>query len=242
MPQVTDNFIKAVRKIIKTQDYDWLHVIVGNEGVGKTSLGHCLSKKMWPNFNLETDSIFTTDDLISRVKAAKNKPGRAVVVDEGALVFFTRDSMSKANKEAVKLLTGMRQFNMFVVICVPNFWILDRYVREHRVKTVSRVVKRGWFHHYSPKKVKQIRRDKKTLKTIWPDYDFRESFGNSAELWPDEWALYKNKKELLVTESNNKVHKYNASCGKCGYNWLTHSKAVKPACPSCGSRSTTTKS
>jgi len=205
----TNVFLENVKRIILEKDLDWLHVIVGKEGVGKSSLGIYLCRTFDPNFSIE-NIVFDINELKDRVR--NSKPGDAILIDEGALIFFSTDSHRKETKEGIKLLTAMREFNLFVVICIPNFWILSRYIREHRVKTISRVVKRGWYWHFSPRKVRQIERDKVTLKTIWPDWDFRDSFpdGSTWEYWED----YKQKKRQLAIERDKKHKKPKKKKGK----------------------------
>jgi len=225
-------FSETVKNIITKKDYDWLHVVTGKEGVGKTSLALRYCIDINPDFSVD-DVIFSTKELVEWVKHSKK--GMPVLIDEGALVFFSRDTMRGANKEAVKLLTGMRTFNLFVAICVPNFWVLDRYIREHRVKTVARVIKRGFFWHYSPHSVKKIVRDRKTLKTVWPRYDFRERYYDAFNMWKFSKEYRKKKGELLLENNGHGTEEKNAKCLKCGYEWNTRARAIKPPCPMCRS-------
>lgn len=228
----TRDFLDSVREIITTKDYDWLHVIVGPEGIGKTSLGWSMCKHIDPDFNGHDDAVFSYKELVD---AVDGYTGKAILIDEGAMVFYSRESMNSVNKKAIKLMTAIRTKNLFIVICIPNFWILDKYIREHRVKTVSRVVKRGWQWHFSPRTVKFFVRDKKRpIQTIWPPFDFRDSFPDASKLWPDEWAEYKKKKESLSTKPDNaKEGATNRKCSHCGYRWNYGGKLKSPTCPSC---------
>lgn len=222
--------------IITTRDFDWINVIVGPEGIGKSMLAIQESRESDPKFieNFPDNTVFDVGDLINQV--ANSYPGKKIIGDEGALMFFSRDAMTKDVKNGIKMLTAMRAYNLSLTICVPNFWIIDKYIREHRVKSVMRVVKRGWIHYYGPKKVRMIRQDKKKrYKTIWPDYDFRDSY---PKVEPELWEIYKNKKKSIVSKSRDGIdsvaEKHNKKCLKCGYSWHYTGKTA-PRCSVCHS-------
>lgn len=223
---------RAIRNKMK-QQYDFVLVIIGPEGSGKSSLAWFLQKEYHHSFGPD-DNIFAPDEF--RVKIRKAKKFRGKNIDEGAIVFFSGDASTREGRMSIKLLTGMRDYFQFCTICIPNFWILTKYIREHRVKAVLRIVKRGWVFYYGPKKVKKIKRDKRTLKTIWPDWDFRDSFPDASRLWPEEWEQYKDRKRKEILDTPDPSSGPKAICNKCGYLWTFLGKTA-PRCPRCGSRS-----
>lgn len=231
-----ESFCRIVRFRIKTLDEDWIHVIEGKEGVGKTSLAWSMCKSVMPGWKGDTGCVFSSPEFIQNT--SQGEPGDACNVDEGAHVFFSRESMATPNRDAVKHLTSCRQFNRFIVICVPSFMILDKYIRMHRVRSMSRVTKRGQCLHYGPGKVGRIKPSKRNpLKIDYPDYDFRDDFPDAAEEWPDEWAAYKEKKAKLTTEplkQNGELHENTKTCDRCGYSWPYKGKNPTTTCPSCG--------
>ena len=219
---------EGVIEYIKRKDLDWIHVNVGNEGVGKTTLSLDVCEAIDPKFSIN-NVVFTIDELIEQIK--DSYPGKCIIIDEGALLFFTRDAMSNDTKRAVKLLTAMRTYNLFVWINVPNYWVLDKYIREHRVKSVTQVPIRGRYRYYCPSKVKDLRQDKKKkYKTIWPSYDLNGYFNKcKGPLWAD----YIKKKKQLVIESQSVLKSTNEQCPKCGYPWLCKAKTLMRTCPNC---------
>jgi hypothetical protein len=130
-----------------------------------------------------------------------SKPESAVLVDEGALVFFSRDSMTKATKQAVRLLTSMRTYNLFLCVCVPSFFILDKYIREHRVRSLSKVYDRGLANFYFTKEIRRIKQNPKTKAYVWPRENFTDSF---PKITGPIWDEYVTKKKRLVLEANEK--------------------------------------
>lgn len=227
---------KDVERIITTLDYDWIHVNVGPERIGKTTFSFHAGDNADPKFkeNFPGNVVFGIAEF---KKAVKNSyPGQVLIPDEGALMFFTGDTMTRDVKEGIKMLTVMGAYNLFIIINVPNFWIIHKYIREHRVKSVTHVVRRGWVHYYGPKKVKLIRQDKhKAYKTIWPDYDFRDTFPKFDEAL---WKLYDEKKKSIVANSDDEVttqkkSEPNIQCKKCQYKWFTTSIRDYITCPRC---------
>lgn len=212
-------------------DLDWLHIITGYEGCGKTTLAFDMCSYLDPDFNI-SKIVFSSQELIEAVR--KSKPGEAVLVDEGALVFFSRDSMTKAAKQAVKLLTGMRTYNLFLCICVPDFFILDKYIRNHRVRSVSNVTERGMANFYFNSTVRKIIKDKNN-KINYPTYNYRDRFPLfSGPLW----KKYLEKKRKLVLDNNEEkeFNKDKYECNSCGYIWIGR-KIPKPLrCPKCQTR------
>lgn len=225
-------FLDSVKEIITTKDYDWIHIVVGPEGIGKSSLAWSLCKHIDPDFNI-SKIVFSYKELADAI--SKSRPGNAILIDEGALVFYSRDSMVNVNKKAIKFMTAIRSYNQFIVICVPNFWLLDKYLRDHRIKTVSRVVKRGWVFEYSPRTVRIFKQnDKKKMQMDWPPPDGKDSFPDASKLWPKEWEEYKKKKESLAIHVENVAKEStNRKCQHCGYEWLYRGKLQHPTCPDC---------
>lgn len=232
----TTNFLKEVKKLIIEKDLDWINIIVGGEGIGKSTLAIIVCMLFDSKFSVD-NIVFSTEELVEQIK--KSYPGMAILIDEGALMFFTRDAMSKETKRGVRIMTGIRGYNLFLIVNIPNFWILDKYMREHRVKSVMRVVKRGWFWYFGPKKVKMITRDKKkNYKTVWPDWDYRDSFPKEFnEDFKKIWGAYLEKKKKLIVENEDgiakKKGKKNTQCIRCNYQWFYSGSLENTLCPSC---------
>jgi len=127
-------------KVIHKQDRDHFTVVSGMEGGGKSTVAIQMACAVDPTFCIER-ICFTPEEFIDGL--AKSKKGQAFVLDEGNLFLFSRESAKTGNRNMVKLFALMRQKNVCVFICVPNFFTLDSYVRNHRVQTIVHVYKRG---------------------------------------------------------------------------------------------------
>lgn len=201
--------VPAIKKQLDKEDYDWLHVNVGYEGVGKSTFGWHFCSQVDPNFNVNK-VIFSYKGFKKALR--DNNPGEAIMIDEGAFVLFHRDAMKSETKKMVKLLTGCRDFNQFIMINLPRFFILDNYVRKYRVKTSTRVIKRGVVLFYSPRKTNMVEKGKKG-RANWPDYDFMDGF---PKVEGEEWERYRKKKRTHMVgnveeeedeESKTKIEK-----------------------------------
>lgn len=233
--KATTNLIKNVRNWIMLNDMDWFHVIIGDEGLGKTSLACSMAKEYKPDYKLNT-MTYTPKGFKEAVE--NSNKGDVVIADEGAMTFFSQETATRSGRMLVKLLTVMRARNLFIIICVPNFWLLTRYIREQRVKSVSRIVKRGWAWHYGTQKSRNhIRRHKyDKLKTIWPDYDVADTFPDAAKEWPDEWIEYLEKKMSTSVEAKNEA--VNTKCERCGWEWFYKGNATSVTCAGCHKQTT----
>jgi energy-coupling factor transporter ATP-binding protein EcfA2 len=145
-------------------DFDYPILIVGKEGVGKSTLAILLAdliiktrnKIEGTNDKLEIDKItYYSLDKLKKDVFASGRPGDVKLIDEGAITgAYTREAMSKENRNLNKTLMTCRSRNQILLILVPDINAVDRHVRE-RAKTVIRVVNRGhaWVYHESEKNI-----------------------------------------------------------------------------------------
>lgn len=131
-----------VHEKLKT-DRDHVTVIVGKEGKGKSTLGINIAGMVSDNFSIK-HICYEPEDFVAQLRSDIPK-GSTLQMDEGALFLFSRDAMGNDSRTIVRLLTIIRQMNLHIIICVPNFWIIDKYVREHRVDAVFHVTERGSY-------------------------------------------------------------------------------------------------
>src|SRR3989337_2972665 len=116
---------KIINRVTK-KDLDWVCVVDGEEGVGKSVFAQQLAKYLDPTFNLD-NLVFTADEFIKQIKAPENKKGKAVLLDEAFNSANARASMSEVNRSLAGVATEMRQKNLYVIIVLPSIFDLDRY-------------------------------------------------------------------------------------------------------------------
>lgn len=152
-----------IQNALLNDDRDHFICVSGKEGSGKSTLGVQLASVISPNFRLE-NICFEPSQFIRGIKYSK--PGDCFVLDEGNLFLFSRESMSDANRMMVKIFALMRQKNLCVIICVPNFFTLDSYVRDHRVDTLINIKRKGAFYCYVKGAIKIISKEGFKFKNI----------------------------------------------------------------------------
>lgn len=152
-PWVKRRFDEKVIPDLKKKDKDCVIAIDGREGSGKSVLGLQWCKYIDPSFNLDRVT-FTPEEF--RQAIYKAKKGQAVMFDEAFTGFSSRAALSGVNKTLISLMMQIRQKNLFVVIVLPTFFLLDKYIAIFRTRILAHVYenkgRRGFFRIYSSKK------------------------------------------------------------------------------------------
>lgn len=146
-----------IRPSLQKKDKDKVIAIDGGEGAGKSTLALQLAKAYDPTFCLER-ICFSADEF--RDAIFKAKKGDAIVYDEAFTGLSSRSSLSAVNRVLVSLMMQMRQKNLFIIIVLPTFFLLDKYVALFRTSVLFHVYesggRRGYFRVYNKKKKKLL--------------------------------------------------------------------------------------
>jgi len=174
---------------MKDRNKDHFALVIGEEGNGKSTFAAQLASWIDPD-NFSVDNIcFTPTDYLERLRKAE--PGSCLVIDEGGVNLFSRETMSQNNVRMTKLFMLQRQKNVSVVVCCPSFWDVDAYIRRHRVNTLIRIYKQGEYQGMLKKCIdiiNQVGYRKKPLTQIklplgyWWYGNFRKTFPYSIDV------------------------------------------------------------
>ncbi len=130
--------LDTIKKSVLTQNNDFLFIIDGKVGLGKTTLSLQLALYLNPKFKL-SQVCFTPKQLMDTIiKAPK---GSAIILDE-AMTLNARNSMTEWNKRVNDLLSRIRSHNLFIILNLPSAFDLDRSIILHRASLL--------IHCYSP--------------------------------------------------------------------------------------------
>lgn len=160
------------------QDLDNFTVIAGKEGYGKSWLGIDFCSLISPEFNIP-HVVFTPQEYISVLRNAQ--PYSSVQIDEGGQLMFTRESMNMMNKLLAKCFMIQRQKNLNVIICVPNFFMVDSMIRNHRVDILLQIKKRGYYRGIIESGIRKVSKD---------GYKFQDVMGTRVRedcFWDGHW-------------------------------------------------------
>jgi len=191
--------LDGIKRMVLERDDDWLILVEGREGSGKSTLALQVAQYLDPNFS-EKNLIFDFKKFEKMIKTSK--PGTVLLIDEGSILFFSRDAMKGENREAIRLLTLCRSLNLFIIICIPSVQIVDKYIRQYRAGSLLQVRKRGRFGFYSGNRIKKIRYNTFKNKWIYPKPNFVGSFGMVEK---NLWQLYLRRKKYAITRREEKA-------------------------------------
>jgi len=147
-----------VKKIVKRK-WDAVFLIDGMERIGKSTLGMTAAWYL-------SDAKLTIDNFAAGMQDAAEKieklPDKSILfVDEGSLVFNSKDSMTKESKRLQKVLDVVGQKNMIFIIVLPSFFDLNKNIATRRSKFLLHVytasdMKRGRFTYFGPNKKRYL--------------------------------------------------------------------------------------
>jgi adenylate kinase family enzyme len=195
------------KEVLEKKDKDLFIVVDGTEGSGKSTLALQIGKYVDPSLDLDR-VVFDAESF--RQAVFKAKKNQCIVFDEAFNGLSSRASLSAMNKVLVGLMMQMRQKNLFIIMVLPTFFMLERYVALFRTKALVHVYEvggvRGYFRVYNQKL-------KKILYLIGKkDYSyndrrvrtkFRGRFYGKFALGDEEMDKKYRKKKMKALESTS---------------------------------------
>ncbi len=186
--------LDAVRHNVKRNDFDAFIVVSGREGFGKSTLAGQVAQYLDPTYSL--DRCTFTSDQFKEACLNANK-FQAIVFDETMGYLSSRGAMSKFNRDLIKIMSEMRSKNLFVILCIPNFFELDRYPALHRTTGLLHVYTRGRFgcYDYKTKKKLYLTGKKYYSYSVSPNF-----IGRCVKYFPYNKEEYEHKKQTAISE------------------------------------------
>ena len=147
-----------VRKVVKEKDFDYVAIIAGLPGMGKSNFAINLAKFCDENFNIKNIAM-TADEFIELTTTLPK--GSAVILDESFASMNSRISTSKDFLRIINHLQLIRQRNLFVFLCLPNFFDLGKPISIYRSMNLfivygSKFGDRGDFAAYNRNKKRNL--------------------------------------------------------------------------------------
>jgi hypothetical protein len=178
-----DGFLKKkldMINAIKKKKWDCVFIIDGKERAGKSTLGFLCATYLDPNFSLNQVASDATDAL----GKLESLPDRSVMmIDEGSLMFSSKDAMKNEQKQLIKVLNVIGQKYMVLIIVMPCFFDVAKYIAVNRSRFLlhvytSKRLERGRFVYWGEqKKSKLYIYGKKNYNSYaYPQSDFKGRF------------------------------------------------------------------
>lgn len=140
------NNLDGIKRDFLDKNNDYLIVISGREGAGKSSLGILCGLYFDKNFS-EKNIAFEGRDFLKLLKTLPD--GSVIMWDEAVMGAYNRNSMTKLNVQIATALMVSRIKRMLLIVILPSFFMLDKYIRMHRVGLVINLPERAVYHLYS---------------------------------------------------------------------------------------------
>ena len=198
-----DNWLKEridkyVIPDLKRKDMDAVYVVDGEERVGKSVFGMCLGGYVASVFGTPFDisNICMTPEEF-RKKICSADKNEVVICDEAHRGMASAAALRPINKIMKDLMMEMGQKNLFVLIILPTFFLLDKYVALFRSRGLFHVYRnkgrRGYWVYFNKKdKLRLYLRGKKELNyncMKWPRLR-----GRFCDHYPIDEQAYREKK------------------------------------------------
>lgn len=190
--------LNEVKKRMTKKDFDYVCIVDGGEGTGKSVFSMQLCKYIDPSFSIER-VCFTPEEFKQQLLSCP--PKSAVLYDEAFTGLSSRASLSEINHMLNSLIMQIRQKNLFIVITLPTIFLLDKYVSMFRAKALFHVYlgrgERGFFRVYGTKtKQKLILNGRRA-------YDYKAAKSKFKGRFTDYYTVpeetYRTKKALVLS-------------------------------------------
>lgn len=150
-------------KLLKSRIADRYQNVVGvhgEPGSGKSTLGIKVILELDPKWEMEPNYCYKTKDILEKF-AHWSERSPLTLIDEGTKAINSLNARSKDDNTFVVLLDTMRSFGGTVVIATPNFWAINKRVRNDHVNLllalpdkplIKGFERRGFYQVYLPSK------------------------------------------------------------------------------------------
>jgi hypothetical protein len=169
--------LENIKKIIK-RNWDCVILIDGMERSGKSTLGLTIAWYLSEG-KLTYDNIASDSDDAIR-KCERLPDCSQLMIDEGSLVFSSKETMSAEQRKLIKIMNVIGQKNMVFIIILPSFFDLNKFIAVNRSRFLLHVytdnqLHRGRFTYFSEKKKKIL-------------YDYGKKHYNSYKFPKANWV------------------------------------------------------
>lgn len=207
MDETLKKNLDEIKKAV-TNDWDFVLVIDGIERAGKSVFAQQLAYYLDPTLNI--DRIVFSPEEFRKVCLKANKY-EVIIYDEAITGGNIRQAMDKINIAINSMLGQIGQKNLFIIVVLPTFYDLDRYIALFRSRVLFHIyaksfTDRGYLNVYKNNKNKIWSYFRKTFYYPENMKDFRCQFTDTYAVSEVE---YREKKALSLTKIDEKGEEEN---------------------------------
>jgi len=158
-----DGLLKQNLDVIKPyvlKDWDMCWIFSGIEGGGKSTLALQIGRYL-SGARFTIDHVcFSPEEFMAKIRQNDFlQPGDTLLLDESFMI-NSRATMSELNRKFLAILSECRQKQLFLLLCCPNFFDLDKNLALWRSRGMFYIyhdaMQRGFFKYYSYDKKKNL--------------------------------------------------------------------------------------
>jgi len=206
--------LRLIKKLQK-KSYDVVFMVDGLEGSGKSTLGNAIAYFLSDGNMTEFNIAEGSQDAIKKLEKLDEEA--PLVIDEGSLVFSSKDVMKREQRQLVKILNVIRQKRMILVIIAPSFFDINRYVSVDRARFLLHVYpdkdyNRGRFSYFGTKKKRILYAEGKKNYNSYkrPKANFFGRFEDFKPPFHEEYLKSKKRSLMVALHEDDKVTKVSA--------------------------------
>lgn len=194
-------------KKASTLDWDFIFIVDGIEGAGKSVFAQQLAFYLDPTLKIERICFSPKEFKEACLSANKYE---AVIFDEAITGGNIREAMADVNIALMNMLGQIRQKNLYIIIVLPSFFDLDRYIALWRSRALFHIYAkayndRGYFWCYKDRKNYLWISNRKYFYYDPKLKDFNGRFSNKYVV--DETEYRKKKADVLTRIDDGKTNK-----------------------------------
>lgn len=184
---------------------DTIIVVVGGEQIGKSRwtlrTEWCLKQDTFYKYGkyILDNIVFNGEDY----RYMSTHTTKTIVHDDEAIThFYSRKAMSEDNVTCNQILAQCGYKHNIQFILIPNFFVLDTYIREHRVHAIVKVYRgnkfKAWCFTKKKNKLTRILKYKNfnvkpSSKGWWSEKDNTPEFDEFVKLYRKKEDIHKSK-------------------------------------------------
>jgi hypothetical protein len=194
--------LMAMFQILK-HDKDAVIIVDGKERSGKSVLAQQIAYFLDATFTIDR-ICFTPQEFVDAIRTTPK--GGAIILDEALTTLFSRQAMTRNNVDMVKTIAEVGQKNLVLLVVLPTFFDLDKYISIWRAVGLFHVVERGgnrgYYDFYGEKELLALYASGKAfynygmVRARW--------HGQFQNIYTVEESEYRQKKSESLMNSMNK--------------------------------------
>jgi len=122
-------FIEDIQRRLLKHNKNWIGVITGETGSGKSYCGLRVGEQISPRFTIN-NVVFHSEDFMRLLNSGELEKGDCIVFDEAGVGMPAREWYSISNKLLMYILQTFRHKNLAIIFTTPSLDFIDVQARK----------------------------------------------------------------------------------------------------------------